>query len=102
MKRYEITDTQWKAIKDFLPGKSTDVGRTAKDNRLFINAVLWILRSGARWADLPIRYGKYKSVHKRFTRWSLKGVWDKVFDARFQVQSATPSPWVLASSKKTS
>ena len=80
MKRYEITDTQWKAIKDFLPGKSTDVGRTAKDNRLFINAVLWILRSGARWADLPIRYGKYKSVHKRFTRWSLKGVWDKVFD----------------------
>ena len=80
MKRYEITDTQWKAIKDFLPGKSTDVGRTAKDNRLFINAVLWILRSGARWADLPIRYGNYKSVHKRFTRWSLKGVWDKVFD----------------------
>ena len=55
MKRYEITDTQWKAIKDFLPGKSTDVGRTAKDNRLFINAVLWILRSGARWADLPLQ-----------------------------------------------
>ena len=80
MKRYELTDNQWLAIRDILPGKKSDVGRTAKDNRLFLNAVLWILRSGARWADLPPRYGKYKSVHKRFTRWSQKGVWDRVFD----------------------
>lgn len=79
MKRYELTDQQWKRIEALLPGKKSDVGRTAKDNRLFVNAVLWILRSGARWADLPPRYGKYKSVHKRFTRWSQKGVWDKVF-----------------------
>lgn len=78
MKRYELTDQQWKRIEALLPGKKSDVGRTAKDNRLFVNAVLWILRSGARWADLPPRYGKYKSVHKRFTRWSQKGVWDKV------------------------
>lgn len=79
MKRYELTDQQWNRIEALLPGKKSDVGRTAKDNRLFANAVLWILRSGARWADLPPRYGKYKSVHKRFTRWSQKGVWDKVF-----------------------
>lgn len=79
MKRYELTDQQWKRIEALLPGKKSDVGRTAKDNRLFVNAVLWILRSGARWADLPPRYGKYKSVHKRFTRWSQKAVWDKVF-----------------------
>ncbi|MBI2683165.1 MAG: IS5 family transposase [Acidobacteriales bacterium] len=54
---------------------------TAVDNRLFVNAVLWILRSGARWQDLPERYGKYKSVHKRFVRWAHSGVWERVFAA---------------------
>ena len=57
------------------------MGRTAADNRLFINGVLWILRSGARWRDLPERYGKYKSVHKRFVRWARSGVWERVFAA---------------------
>ena len=56
-----------------------DPGRTAGDNRLFVNAVLWVLRSGARWSDLPERYGKYKSIHKRFTRWAAAGVWERVF-----------------------
>ena len=56
------------------------MGRTAADNRLFVNGVLWILRSGARWYDLPERYGKYKSVHKRFVRWAHSGVWDRVFE----------------------
>jgi transposase len=62
--RYELSDLQWEKIKDFLPGRKESVGRTAADNRLFVNGVLWVLRSGARWADLPERYGKYKSVHK--------------------------------------
>ena len=63
-----------------MPGKKGDRGRTAEDNRSFVNAVLWILRSGARWSDLPeVRYSKYKSIHKRFTRWSDKGIWEKVF-----------------------
>jgi putative transposase len=56
------------------------VGRTAADNRAFVNGVLWILRSGARWHDLPERYGKYKSVHKRFVRWAHSGVWERVFE----------------------
>ena len=55
------------------------VGRTAVDNRVFVNGVLWVLRSGARWHDLPERYGKYKSVHKRFVRWARSGVWERVF-----------------------
>ena len=77
--RYELSDLQWEKVEYFLPGRKEHVGRTADDNRLFVNGVLWVLRSGARWADLPERYGKYKSVHKRFVRWSHSGVWERVF-----------------------
>lgn len=77
--RYELNEKQWKAIEKMLPGKKGDRGRTAKDNRTFVNGVLWILRSGARWSDLPERYGKYKSVHQRFSRWSKAKVWEKIF-----------------------
>ena len=78
-KRYEPTDAQWERIADLLPGKARDPGRTAADNRLFVNGVLWVLRSGAHWHDLPERYGKPKSVHKRFSRWAKAGVWERVF-----------------------
>jgi putative transposase len=76
--RYELSDLQWEKIKDFLPGRKEHVGRTAADNRLFVNGALWVLRSGACWAGLE-RYGKYKSVHKRFMRWANSGVWERVF-----------------------
>ena len=77
--RYDLSDAQWRRIWDLLPGKPGDPGRTGADNRLFVNGVLWILRSGAHWQDLPERYGKWKTVHKRFTRWAQAGVWEKVF-----------------------
>ena len=77
--RYELSEVQWQRICDLLPGKPGDPGRTAADNRLFVNGVLWILRSGAHWQDLPERYGKWKTAHKRFTRWAKAGVWEKVF-----------------------
>jgi transposase len=80
VKRYELEDGQWDRIAPVLPGKAGDPGRTAADNRLFVNGVLWVLRSGAHWHDLPPRYGKYKSVHKRFTRWARAGVWERVFE----------------------
>jgi transposase len=80
-KRYELNDDQWVRIAEMLPGKKSDPGRTAADNRLFVNGALWILRSGAPWDELPERYGKWKSVHKRFTRWAKKGVWEQVFTA---------------------
>jgi putative transposase len=77
--RYELTEAQWDRIKDLLPGKAGDPGRSGADNRLFVNGVLWVLRSGAHWHDLPERYGKWKSVHTRFARWAKAGVWERVF-----------------------
>lgn len=77
--RYELSDVQWERIESCLPGRKEHVGRTAVDNRQFVNGVLWVIRSGARWSDLPERYGKYKSVHKRFMRWATAGVWERIF-----------------------
>ena len=81
VKRYELTGAQWQKIEALLPGKAGDPGRTATDNRLFVNGVLWVLRSGAHWHDLPPRYGKWKSVHTRFARWAKNGVWERLFEA---------------------
>ena len=77
--RYELSEAQWLRIKDILPGRVEHVGRTASDNCQFVNGVLWVLRSGARWSDLPERYGKYKSAHTRFMRWARSGVWERIF-----------------------
>ena len=79
IKRYELSDVQWERIAPMLPGKAGDPGRTGGDNRLFVNGVLWVLRSGAHWHDVPERYGKWKTAHKRFSRWARAGVWEKVF-----------------------
>lgn len=80
MKRYELNREQWRRIEPFIPGKIGDLGRHGADNLLFINGVLWVLRSGAHWHDLPERYGKWKTAHKRFTRWAQAGIWEKIFD----------------------
>ena len=80
VKRYELSAAQWERIAPLLPGKASDPGRTGSDNRLFVNGVLWVLRSGAHWHDLPERYGKWKTAHKRFTRWAKAGVWERVFE----------------------
>ena len=78
--RYELSEGQWRRLELLLPGRVGMVGRPAEDNRRFVNGVLWVIRSGMRWADLPERYGKYKSVRKRFLRWADRGVWDRLFD----------------------
>jgi transposase len=78
MHRHAIKDDQWERIKDMLPGRAQCPGITAKDNRLFIDAVLWIARTGAPWRDLPTRFGPWNSVWRRFDRWSKKGVWERI------------------------
>lgn len=79
IKRYELSEGQWQRIEPLLPGKAGDRGRSGADNRLFVNGCLWVLRSGAHWCDLPERYGKWKTVHRRFSRWCHAGVWERVF-----------------------
>lgn len=76
-RRYEISDEQWKRIKDLFPRAKT--GRTPKDNRLMFNAILWLARSGAAWADIPERYGSYKTVYSRFCKWRDDGTLARIF-----------------------
>lgn len=79
MERDMLRDDQWVRIAQMLPGKATDPGRTGRDNRLFVEGVLWVLRTGCPWRDLPARFGRWNSVYQRFKRWSMRGVWHKVF-----------------------
>ena len=79
MGRYGLRDDQWGRIKDFLPGRDGHVGVRARDNRLFVEGVLWILRTGSPWRDLPMRFGLWNSVYQRFSRWSRSKVWHRVF-----------------------
>jgi len=79
-RRHEVTDEQWERIEPLLPGKPGDPGVTA-DNRLFINAIFWMVRTGAPWRDLPERFGNWNSVFQRFNRWAKKGVWDRLMKA---------------------
>ena len=71
--RHEISDTDWDRIQDLLPGLPGQHGGIARDNRQFVNAVLWIAKTGAPWRDLPARLGKWNSQWRRFDRWASKG-----------------------------
>ena len=81
MNRKGLTDEQWERIENLLPGKVTDRGVTGRDNRLFVDAVLWIARTGSPWRDLPSWFGEWNSVYVRFSRWAKKGVWESLFKA---------------------
>jgi transposase len=78
--RYALRDDQWERIKDLLPGRKETVGVTAKDNRLFVEAVLYRYRAGIPWRDLPEGFGDFRVVHTRFSRWARRGVWLDVFE----------------------
>jgi transposase len=79
-KRYEISDSQWELIKDLLPPeRKKQGGKPAKDNRTILNAMLWIVRSGAPWRDLPTEYyHSWKTVYTRFSRWKQAGIFEQI------------------------
>lgn len=79
MDRSVLSDGQWDRIAPHLPGKAEDWGVTA-DNRLFVEVVLWMARTGAPWRDLPDKFGHWNSVFKRFRRWVSKGVFERLFE----------------------
>lgn len=74
-----LSDVQWERVAPLLPGKAGDRGRSGRDNRLFLEAVLWIVRTGSPWRDLPESFGNWFSVWKRFRRWALGGVFERIF-----------------------
>jgi putative transposase len=80
MARHRLSDAQWARIAALVPGKDGDPGRHGRDNRLFVDAVLWVCRTGAPWRDLPGEFGNWNSVFRRFRRWAENGVWSRIFE----------------------
>jgi transposase len=79
MHRYELTDEQWEAIAHLFPSPAT-TGRPAKPTRAVLNAIFWVLRSGAPWRDLPERYGPWQTIYHRFNAWCKDGTIDKLLE----------------------
>lgn len=79
--RFVVTDQVWQRLGPLLPGKASDAGATAKDNRLFLEAVFWRVRTGSPWRDLPSASGNWNSRFRRFRRWAKAGVFESLFKA---------------------
>src|SRR3954452_19954881 len=81
MDRFVLSNAQWAKIEQLCLGKPGDPGRSGKDNRLFVEAVLWIVRTGSPWRDLPSSLGNWSSVYTRFRDWVKADVWKRLFEA---------------------
>ncbi|MFG3260452.1 IS5 family transposase [Streptomyces sp. NPDC048172] len=93
--RGELTDRAWALIEPLLPVSNGRSGRW-RDHRQVINGILWKLRTGAPWRDLPERYGPWKTCHERLARWSADGTWDKILAAAQVKEDGTPVEWVIS------
>ena len=91
-RRHHISDELWDLLSDHLPGGKGKVGRRAADNRTFVNAVFWIVRTGAPWRDLPPDYGDWKNTHRRFSRWRDRGLWENLLNL---VMAAPDFEWLM-------
>ena len=94
MKRGDLTNQQWADLQPLLPPQKPKTGRPADDHRRIINGMLWILRTGAPWRDLPERYGPWRTVASRFYRWCRLGIWQHVLEAlHSQADAAGQIDW---------
>ena len=80
LKRHEISDSEWERIKDLLPPENTGEGRPSKPNRVMLNGMLWISKTGAPWRDLPERFGPWQTVYSRFRLWSQNDIFKELFE----------------------
>ena len=81
MKRHALTDIQWDRIKDFFPANGNR-GNQWKDHRLMVDGMIWVLKTGVPWRDLPERFGPWKTVYERFRLYSQQGLWQKIISYR--------------------
>lgn len=88
MARFELSDEEWEQIRPFLPDRRGKVGRPRSDDRRIVNAILWIVRTGAPWRDLPERYGSWKTANSRFYRWRDSGLWQRILEGLQAVADA--------------
>lgn len=79
--RLVLKDEQWESLSPHIIGDERTRGSSGRDNRMFVEAVLWIVRTGSPWRDLPEVFGPWNSVFRRFSRWSAKGIWHRIFAA---------------------
>jgi putative transposase len=79
--RLVLTDKHWERMSGLIIGRPDQRGSTGRDNRMFVEGVLWVVRTGSPWRDLPEVFGDWNSVFRRFSRWSRKGVWWRIFEA---------------------
>ena len=79
--RLVLSDAAWERMAPLIIGRPDQKGSTGRDNRMFVEGVLWIVRTGSPWRDLPEVFGDWNSVFRRFSRWSIKGVWWRIFEA---------------------
>src|ERR1700757_555324 len=81
MDRLVLSDAAWARMAPLIIGRPDQKGSTGRNNRMFVEGVLWIVRTGSPWRDLPEAFGDWNSVFRRFSRWSIKGVWWRIFEA---------------------
>lgn len=81
MDRLVLSDASWERLSGLIIGRPDQKGSTGRNNRMFVEGVLWIVRTGSPWRDLPEVFGEWNSVFRRFSRWSCKGVWWRIFQA---------------------
>jgi transposase len=94
--RHELTDQQWERLQPLLPPQKPQTGRPAADHRRILNGILWLLRTGAPWRDLPERYGAWQTVASRFYRWRKAGLWDRLLAVvQQQAEAAGQLDWDL-------
>src|SRR5829696_7662453 len=99
MDRYVLTDAQWAKMRLHCRGKKSDPGRSGEDNRRFVEAVLWIARTGSPWRDLPAEFGPWNSVFKRFRDW-VKGDVSNGFSMPPRRSRTWSTPWSMPPSSR--